>query len=250
MKQFRSSRGSRLCNMPQLLSSKNLLLSTRPLTVGVISQPETLSALLAQDASSRAASCDLVELRLDLLKLDSAELRAAIPALQLPVLLTARHPAEGGQGSEAAAGRRAMLEPLLDLAALIDIELRSVMDMRDLLAKARSFGVGVVGSFHDFQATPGDDVLQGAMEMAQTLGLDAVKLATYLNNAEDLMRLMRLLTNHRRLPMSAMGMGQLGRISRLTLAKLGSLLNYGYLGESNAPGQWPAAQLKDLLAQL
>jgi 3-dehydroquinate dehydratase-1 len=236
--------------MPQLLSSKNLLLSTRPLTVGVISQPEALSSLLAQNEAARTAVCDLVELRLDLLKLDTAELRQAIPALGLPVLLTARHPAEGGQGSMEAAGRRAMLEPLLDLAALIDIELRSVMDLRDLLPKARSLGVGVVGSFHDFQATPGDDVLQGAVEMAQTMGLDAVKLATYLNTPDDLMRLMRLVSGHRRLPMSAMGMGQLGRVSRLTLAKLGSLLNYGYLGDSNAPGQWPAAQLKDLLAQL
>lgn len=236
--------------MPQLLSSKNLLLSTRPLTVGVVSQPEALTALLAQTQNDRATSCDLLELRLDLLKLDPGELRKVIPVLGLPVLLTARHPAEGGQGTEAAAGRRALLEPLLDLAALIDIELRSVMELRDLLPRARSLGVGVIGSFHDFQATPGDEILQGAMDMAQTTGCDAVKLATYLNGPDDLIRLMRIVSGHRRLPMSIMGMGPLGRVSRLTLAKLGSLLNYGYLGESNAPGQWPAALLKDLLAEL
>jgi len=236
--------------MPQLLSSKNLLLSSRPLTVGVVSQPDALAALLGQTAAERAAACDLFELRLDLLKLDAAEMRKAIPALGLPVLLTARHPAEGGQGSEDAAGRRALLEPLLDLAALIDIELRSVIDFRDLLPRARGLGVGVIGSFHDFQATPGDDILQGAMDMAQTAGFDAFKLATYLNGPEDLIRLMKLVAGHRRLPVSVMGMGALGRVSRLTLAKLGSLLNYGYLGESNAPGQWPAALLKDLLAEL
>jgi 3-dehydroquinate dehydratase-1 len=143
-----------------------------------------------------------------------------------------------------------MLEPLLDLATLIDIELRSVMDMRSLLPQARSRGVGVVGSFHDFQATPGDEILSGAIEMAQTAGLDAVKLATYLNGPDDLMRLMKLLSGHRRLPTSLMGMGPLGRLSRLALAKLGSLLNYGFLGDSNAPGQWPAARLKELLAEL
>lgn len=236
--------------MPQLLSSKNLLLSTRPLTVGVVSQPEALATLLSQSAVERAATCDLLELRLDLLKLDTAELRQAIPAIGLPVLLTARHPDEGGQGTAAAAGRRALLEPLLDLAALIDIELRSAMDFRDLLPRARSLGVGVIGSFHDFQATPGDEILQGAMDMAQTVGFDALKLATYLNGPEDLIRLMKMVAGHRRLPISAMGMGPLGRVSRLTLAKLGSLLNYGYLGESNAPGQWPAALLKDLLAEL
>jgi 3-dehydroquinate dehydratase-1 len=135
--------------MPQLLSSKNLLLSTRPLTVGVISQPETLTEVLAQSPEQRAAACDLFELRLDLLKLDTADLRAAIPKLDLPVLLTARHPAEGGQGTEAAAGRIALLEPLLDLAALIDIELRSAGDMRALMQKARGQSVGVVGVTSD-----------------------------------------------------------------------------------------------------
>lgn len=218
--------------------------------MGVVSQPETLAALLELPQAERTAGCDLFEIRLDLLKLDTADLREALPVLGLPVLLTARHPAEGGQGSEDAAGRRAMIEPLLDLAALIDIELRSAMDFRDLLPRARSLGVGVVGSFHDFQATPGDEILHGAMDMAQTVGLDAVKLACYLNGPEDLIRLMKIVSGHRRLPISAMGMGPLGRVSRLTLAKLGSLLNYGYLGESNAPGQWPAALLKDLLAEL
>jgi 3-dehydroquinate dehydratase-1 len=34
------------------------------------------------------------------------------------------------------------------------------------------------------------------------------------------------------------------------LAKCGSVLNYAHLGESNAPGQWPARQLKELLREL
>lgn len=236
--------------MPQLLSTKNLLLSTRPLTVGVISQADILTEVLSLTPAQRQESCDLFELRLDLIKLGTNEMRSLIPHLGMPVLLTARHPAEGGEGTEDAFGRMAMLEPLLDLASLIDIELRSAGDMRRLMEKARGLSVGVVGSFHDFQATPGDDILKGAIEMAQTFGFDAVKMATYLNSPDDLIRLMKLLSGHRRLPMSLMGMGGLGRLSRLTLSKLGSLLNYGYLGTSNAPGQWPAPQLKELLSEL
>jgi 3-dehydroquinate dehydratase-1 len=236
--------------MAQLVSTKNLLLSTRPLTVGVASQPEALAAFIKLSLEERQATCDLVELRLDLLELDADELQHAIPLMGVPVLLTARHPAEGGKGTEDPAGRKALLEPLIDLAAIIDIELRSVSDMRDIVAKARSHGVSVVGSFHDFKGTPGEEVLKGAMDFAQTAGLDAVKIATYLNGPEDLIRLMSLFTGQRRLPTSAMGMGGLGRVSRLALAKLGSLLNYGYLGEANAPGQWPARQLKDLLTDL
>lgn len=236
--------------MAQLVSSKNLLLSTRPLTVGVASQPEAIAAFMKLSVEERKATCDLVELRLDLLELDADELQHAIPLMGVPVLLTARHPAEGGKGTEDAAGRKALLEPLIDLAAIIDIELRSLKDMQDIIAKARSHGVSVMGSFHDFNVTPGEEVLQGVANMAQTVGLDAVKLATYLNGPDDLMRLMKLVSDKRRMPMSAMGMGGLGRVSRLTLAKLGSLLNYGYLGEANVTGQWPARQLKDLLNDL
>lgn len=236
--------------MAQLLSSKNLLLSTRPLTVAVASQPEALSAFLKLGQAEHLAACDLIELRLDLLELDADELQEAIPMLGVPVLLTARHPAEGGQGSEDAAGRMALLEPLLELAALVDIELRSVTEMRPIITRAKGLGVGIIGSFHDFQATPGDEVLTGTVGLAQISGLDAVKLATYLNGPEDLMRLMRLVSAKQRMPMSAMGMGPLGRLSRLALAKLGSLLNYGNLGEANAPGQWPAPQLKELLSDL
>lgn len=236
--------------MPQLLSSSNLLLSSRPLAVGVIPDPATLQFWAGLSAAQREASCDAIELRLDTLKLPPTEVRTALAGNTTPVLLTARHPAEGGQGTEAAAGRIALLEPLLDLAQLVDIELRSAMEMRSLVQKAQGMGVRVLGSFHDFQATPGEEVLRGAINFAQPAGLDAVKIATFLNSTADLTRLIALTSETHRLRLSTMGMGPLGRVSRLVLAKCGSLLNYGYLGEANAPGQWPAPRLKELLAEL
>ena len=236
--------------MPQLLSSSNLLLSSRPLAVGVIPDPATLQLWASLSPSQREASCDLIELRLDTLKTPAEDIRAALAGNATPVLLTARHPAEGGQGTEDAAGRRALLEPLLDLAALVDIEMRSAMDMRPLVQKAQGMGVRVIGSFHDFQTTPGEEVLRGAINFAQPAGLDAVKLATFLNSSADLTRLISLTSEVHRLRLSTMGMGPLGRVSRLVLAKCGSLLNYGYLGAANAPGQWPVARLKELLAEL
>lgn len=236
--------------MAQLVSSKNLLMSTRPLAVGVISDVAALEHFASLNADARAALCDVAELRLDLLKMPAADVRAKLAGNATPLLLTARHPAEGGQGPEDAAGRAAMLEPLLDLAMLIDIELRSAMQMQGTIQKARSAGVPVVGSFHDFQATPADEVLEGAANFGQQAGLDAVKVATYLNTQEDLSRLMKLTGSPHRLRVSTMGMGPWGRVSRLVLAKCGSLLNYGFIGTSNAPGQWPVARLKELLADL
>ncbi len=236
--------------MPQLLNSSDLLLSARPLAVGVIPDPATLALWAGWSPAQREAACDVIELRLDTLKLPVADVRAALAGSATPVLLTARHPAEGGQGSEDAAGRRALLEPLLDLASLMDVELRSALELRPLVQKAQGLGVRVIGSFHDFQATPGDEILRGAIQFAQPAGLDAVKIATFLNSPADLTRLIALTAEPHRLRLSSMGMGPLGRVSRLVLAKCGSLLNYGYLGEANAPGQWPAPRLKELLAEL
>lgn len=236
--------------MAQLVSSKNLLFSTKPLAVGVVADAAALDHLISLDNAARANLCDLAELRLDQLKIPAEELRAALAGNTLPLLLTARHPAEGGQGPEDPKARAAMIEPLLDLATLIDLELRSAAQMQGTIQKARAAGVPVVGSFHDFQATPADEVLRGAVNFAQQSGVDAVKIATYLNSQDDLARLMKLAGETHRLRLSAMGMGPWGRVSRLVLAKCGSLLNYGFIGVSNAPGQWPVARLKELLAEL
>ncbi len=236
--------------MAQLVSTRNPLHSTRPLTVGVIPDTITLGIWTGMSPEDREQTCDIIELRLDTLKTPAADLRAALVGNTTPILLTARHPAEGGQGSEDASGRMALIEPLLDLAALVDIELRSAMEMKSIVEKAHARSVQVIGSFHDFQATPGDEILRGAISFAQPAGLDGVKLATFINSPADLTRLIQITSESHRLRLSCMGMGPWGRISRLVLAKCGSLLNYGYIGESNAPGQWPAARLKELLAEL
>jgi 3-dehydroquinate dehydratase-1 len=77
---------------------------------------------------------------------------------------------------------------------------------------------------------------------------DIVKLALHHNQVEDMVRCTRILQENDR-PMSVMGMGPLGPVSRLLYAQHGSLLNYGYLGDqATAPGQWPAKLLKEAIA--
>ncbi len=237
--------------MAQHLSSKNLLLSSQPLVVGVLPGLGALGAFISMSEEEQRLECDLVELRLDLLGLTAEALLEEVEGLETPLLVTARHPAEGGQGELGAAERMALLEPFLGRAALLDVELQSLGEMQGLVGKARAAGVGLVGSFHDFVRTPSDEVLEGAVSLAEAAGVDVVKVATFLNSAEDLGRLVAFAGRARRLRVSVMGMGSLGPVSRLVLAKCGSLLNYGYLGaESNAPGQWPARRLKAVLAEL
>jgi 3-dehydroquinate dehydratase I len=226
-----------------------LLNSATPATVGVLSDPEVLRQTSSLSIKDQEQLCDVFEIRQDLLGLSPKNLLAAIEPLSQPLLLTLRHPAEGGGGPTDAAERSALLEPLLHRVHILDVEIQFAPQLRGVIAKAQSLGVQVVGSFHDFHATPSTDVLTQAKEQAQSLGLDGAKFACFLQTTEDLSRLMQLFGDPL-FPLSVMGMGPLGRVSRLLLSRLGSVLNYGYLGEANAPGQWPAPQLKQLIAQL
>lgn len=234
--------------MAQLVSSGKLLDSTHPRVVAVIASRPVLDSFCQSE--TQADECDLCELRLDSLQMADADLQAAAARLKVPIILTARHPDEGGDGALDAARRAALLEAHLERAAFLDIELRSALDFQGLIKKARSRHVGVIGSFHDFAGTPSDDILRGAVDLALQFNLDAVKIATTLRGPGDLGRLLTLLEVAKRLPLSLMGMGPLGPVSRVVLAKCGSVLNYGHLGESNASGQWPARRLKELLREI
>lgn len=234
--------------MAQHLSSKNLLLQHSPLVVGILNHPSLLEDL-AQNAA-RPPSCDLFELRLDTLNLPAEELDVYVSRLARPLLLTARHPAEGGDHHLSSSQRQDLLRAHLHRASLIDVELCSVAEMASLIQEAKALGIGVVGSFHDFASTPSDDILKGAVDFALQLKLDAVKIATTLHHPGDLARLLQLLHQEKRLPLSLMGMGSLGPVSRLVLARSGSILNYGFLGQPNVTGQLSAAKLKEILSLL
>jgi 3-dehydroquinate dehydratase-1 len=47
-----------------------------------------------------------------------------------------------------------------------------------------------------------------------------------------------------------MGMGGLGRVSRLLLAQLGSVLNYGYIDNATVSGQWSASRLRTIIGEI
>jgi len=77
------------------------------------------------------------------------------------------------------------------------------------------------------------------------------KAAAKLHSPADLAALAAFQQADHGLPKALMGMGPLAPVSRLLCAQYGSVLNYGYLGQTpTAPGQWSAARLKDAIAAL
>jgi 3-dehydroquinate dehydratase type I len=211
-----------------------------PLIVGSIGDQSGLRA------DPGASGCDLVELRLDLLGtgVAVADYRREHGA-GMPLLFTARRPDEGGHGGLDDAARSAALEQMLDGAAAIDVEMRSLDAMRGIWSEAGARKLVRVASYHDFENTPCLEELTPMLETAAGSGADVAKFAFRLGGPEDLGVLAALLGHDSPVPVAAMGMGPLAPASRLLAMQLGSVLSYGYLGEApTAPGQWPAQLLR------
>ena len=197
-----------------------------------------------------AASCDIVEFRVDACPQAAALVREAVAACPVPALLTVRDPREGGMNALGLTPRRVLLQSLVEEFQLVDIEIANLGLFRDVVQQAKEAGLLVVGSFHDFDGQPDAAVLGDLIAEAQSLGADIVKCAVTPRQAADLAVLAGFLEAGPSSPLSLMGMGPLGRVSRLLLGQLGSALNYGYLDAATVPGQWAAADLRRLLAEL
>jgi 3-dehydroquinate dehydratase I len=189
---------------------------------------------------------DLFELRLDCLVRVVDELESKLSKLRAPLIITARHPEEGGANQLNIRQRRKLLSRFLPCARYIDIELRSAATLRSLIKLAREKNVRRIISFHDLKATPDLGGLQLKARRAKSLGADIFKVATRIDTPAQLARLLDFITKKDiGLAISAMGIGKLGAISRVLLAYRGSTLIYGSVAPaSDIEGQMSLEQLR------
>jgi 3-dehydroquinate dehydratase-1 len=193
---------------------------------------------------------DFLEIRVDNFALEPAAVLKVLPRLRVPLIITVRHPAEGGAHRLTLARRRDLFAQFLPWATLIDVELRSWEKLAETIAAARRAGVKIIASAHHFHSIPTAAHLLRTVRRAHALGADISKIAALAETPGALSRLLGVMEKKRPLPISVMGMGRFGKISRLLLAQAGSILNYGYLDRPNASGQWEATVLKKRLAEL
>lgn len=198
----------------------------------------------------RPGDVDFLEIRVDAFAADPAPLLKALPRLRVPLLITVRHPAEGGANRLSFARRRELFAQFLPFATLLDVELRSIVKLAATVAEARARGVRVIASDHHFKSMPPAPRLRQIIRRAHAAGADICKIAALADTPAALAQLLTLFTRPQALPLSVMGMGRFGKVSRLLFAQAGSVLNYGYLDAPNASGQWAAVLLKKRLAEL
>ena len=144
-----------------------------------------------------------------------------------------------------------MLHAALPDACLIDIEGISISSMVELISEITKRGIPWVASYHDFSKLPSEQELGAQAKIAKEAGAAAFKAAARLSTPDEVAALARFQTSDQGIPLSTMGMGALAPVSRLLCAQAGSVLNYGFVGETaTAPGQWSARQLRDCIQSL
>jgi 3-dehydroquinate dehydratase type I len=183
---------------------------------------------------------DLFELRLDHLP----NLRESqLSKLRRPLIITARHPAEGGK--KLRTSRRDLLMKFLSQAKFVDVELRSLRELRKVWDEARRLRVGRICSFHDFKRTPQPVVLHKKLFGARKAGADVFKVVTRADTLRDLLTLFELLWSQ--LPLMrlcVMATGKFGSISRLFFRDAGSSFIYAPLRHPLHQGQLIFQQLR------
>lgn len=212
----------------------------RPQIVGVIASRGDLERAIRMRKPP-----DLFELRLDCLADIADQLKKLVPKLHAPLVITARHPREGGASNLGIRQRRDLLTRFLHQAAYLDVELRSATALRSLLKLAKDKKIRRIISFHNFTSTPTERMLASKARDARSHGADIFKVATRTDSPTELGRLVDFMTRNRlNLGIAAMGIGKLGAISRVLLARAGSALIYASVcGASDIEGQLSLEQL-------
>jgi len=225
-----------------------LELGKRPLIAGVVSSEDDLKEELVGPA-------DLLELRIDMFE------RIEIPfildmvlkarSFDKPLLATVRAFSEGGMKEIEDSLRAEIINELIPHIDAIDLEIASSLLISRFKPLLENKGKLLIGSYHNFNETPEDKVLEETYSKAKELHCDIVKIATTTNTEEDLVRLLEFTFRHRKEGIITVSMGDiLATIGRPILCVFGSLLTYGSLTRGSAPGQMSVSTLRRFIDRM
>ncbi|WP_137597583.1 type I 3-dehydroquinate dehydratase [Paucilactobacillus kaifaensis] len=203
---------------------------------------------------------EIIEWRIDYLgeMTDFSQLVTTGQSLQalignIPLIVTNRTSAEGGQLEFVEKNYLDAYEQLIeaDVPDAIDVEFAQsdhiITHLKHLTNNSKT---KLILSHHDFKGTPlRDDLIFLYSRMAK-LEPDIVKLAVTPNSHEDVLHLMTATTaaDHQiKMPIIAISMGDLGKITRVSGSLFGSIATFAAVVESSAPGQISAEHLRTVM---
>ena len=172
--------------------------------------------------------------------------RYVTDASPIPVLATIRTSVEGGEAYLDDEEYRALVRRLAHLVGAVDVEI-SREGSASLIEDAHGAGALVVASFHDFEATPSDEILAEVLAAMNHAGADVLKFACMAASATDAARVLAAQAWAREAydrPIIGIAMGPSGAPTRLVGSALGSAATFACLPgwAGSAPGQFTVEQ--------
>jgi 3-dehydroquinate dehydratase-1 len=199
----------------------------------------SLGGMPFTDCLRLAATFPLVEVRLDLFKLD-------LPKIELLATQCRQWIATCRPGKLTDYERGVLLSAAIrSQAAYVDIEYEAdPVYRRQLIELAKKYRCKVIISYHNFDLTPNVNTLSRIIKRSKMAGADCVKLAVTANSPADCAKIMSLYGKHDNL--IAFAMGDAGKITRIAAPFLGAEFTFASVDEKHitAPGQLTASQME------
>ena len=189
-----------------------------------------------------AATYPLVEIRLDLLKVDPENID--VLAMQSRQWIATCRP-----GALTERERTVLLAASIRAGATyVDIEYEAEPEYRQtLIDLAKQHHCKVIISYHNFDETPDETALHEIVGESEKMGADYVKLAVMANISVDCANVMSLYGKYDNL--IAFCMGDVGKITRIAAPFLGAKFTFASVDEAHvtAPGQLTASEMETVM---
>ena len=163
----------------------------------------------------------------------------------LPLIGTIRSKKEGGFFERSESELFDLIQKIIPDVDYIDIERKSLKKNRiESIEIAKKSKTEVIISSHFFNETPTVKKMENILKKSFEYGADISKIAVMPQNEDDVLKLYKA-------GLKAGGktcliaMGDIGRQTRIAAPIYGSVLSYGYINESAAPGQLRTDEIKE-----
>ena len=228
-----------------------------PITAETVALAETQSNTIINSTAA------IAEWRLDDLAVGTSNqtiykaaqtIKMNLKAVNKALLMTVRTKAQGGAFPDDPEAYLKKYQFILkqELADAIDVEFTMAPEIRRQILKASGLlQVTVVLSDHNFDLTPDLKTLQAKVQQMAELNVAIIKIAVMPKSAADVLTIFQLAEwakTHLDKPLAIMGMGNLGRITRVSGNIFPSVFTFATLDEASAPGQMPLATVQEQLA--
>jgi len=201
--------------------------------------------------SANLANSDLIELRLDYLN-NFAGLKR-IESVNKPKIITCMPKWDGGLFCGTERERAEILLESLKFCGSTDyvsVELKTGKNfLNEVASAAKARKIKVIISHHDFEKTPGREEILKIIGSEKQAGADIAKVAFTPENYGDVLTVLSVLNNNLKIPVIAISMGELGKISRVAGLLMGSYLTFASLGKGkeSAGGQMSVDEVREAL---